>query len=99
MATWEFERHGELIRVDPAAALVVRPGAAWDVLISAAEAGVGIVRLFEDTLRPAMNAGTLVPVLEPWWQSFSGPFLYFPSRRLLPTPLRAFVDFVKTGRL
>jgi DNA-binding transcriptional LysR family regulator len=46
-----------------------------------------------------MNAGTLVPVLEPWWQSFSGPFLYFPSRRLLPGPLRAFVDFVKTGRV
>jgi DNA-binding transcriptional LysR family regulator len=99
MATWEFERHGELIRVDPTAVLAVRPGAAWDVLISAAEAGVGVVRLFEDTLRPAMNAGTLVPVLEPWWQSFSGPFLYFPSRRLLPGPLRAFVDFVKTGRV
>jgi hypothetical protein len=36
-------------------------------------------------------------VLEPWWQSFSGPFLYFPSRRLLPTPLRAFVDFIRSG--
>jgi hypothetical protein len=34
-------------------------------------------------------------VLEEWLQPFSGPFLYFPSRRLLPAPLRAFADFIK----
>jgi len=99
MATWEFERDGEVVRVDPVGVLVVRPGAASDVLISAAIAGLGIIRLFEDRLRPAMDAGTLLPVLEPWWQTFSGPFLYFPSRRLLPAPLRAFVDFIKGGHL
>jgi DNA-binding transcriptional LysR family regulator len=98
MAVWEFERNGEVISIDPVGALVVRPGAASDLLISVAIAGLGIVRLFEDRLRPALEAGTLVPVLEPWWQSFSGPFLYFPSRRLLPAPLRAFVDFVKEHR-
>ncbi len=99
MATWEFERDGEVVRVDPVGVLVVRPGAASDVLISAAIAGLGIIRLFEDRLRPAMDAGTLLPVLESWWQTFSGPFLYFPSRRLLPAPLRAFVDFIKGGQL
>jgi DNA-binding transcriptional LysR family regulator len=83
------------VRVEPVGALVVRPAAAADLLINAAIAGLGIVRMFEDWLRPALNDGTLLPVLEPWWQSFSGPFLYFPSRRLLPAPLRAFVDFIK----
>jgi hypothetical protein len=34
-------------------------------------------------------------VLKPWWQSFSGPFLYYPGRRHLPSPLRAFIDFIK----
>jgi len=29
-------------------------------------------------------------------QSFSGPFLHHPGRRLLPAPLRAFVDFNKS---
>ncbi len=99
MPAWEFEQGDEVVRIDPVGILVVRPGAAADVLISAAVGGLGIVRLFEDRLRPAMDAGTLVPVLESWWQTFSGPFLYFPSRRLLPAPLRAFVDFIKDNRM
>ena len=33
-------------------------------------------------------------MLEPWWVRFSGPFLYYPGRRLVPAPLRAFVDFI-----
>ena len=37
-----------------------------------------------------------VTVLEPWWQAFSGPFLYYPGRRLVPAPLRAFIDYIKT---
>jgi DNA-binding transcriptional LysR family regulator len=94
---WEFERDGEVVRIDPVGPLIVRPGAAADLLISAAAAGLGVVRIFEDWLRPAIDNGALVPVLEPWWQAFSGPFLYFPSRRLLPAPLRAFVDFIKNG--
>jgi polyhydroxyalkanoate synthase subunit PhaC len=27
---------------------------------------------------------------------FSGPFLYYPGRRLVPAPLRAFLDFIKS---
>jgi hypothetical protein len=37
----------------------------------------------------------ILPVLSEWWQAFSGPFLYYPSRTHMPAPLRAFVDFVK----
>jgi DNA-binding transcriptional LysR family regulator len=92
---WEFERDGEVVRVDPTGPLVVRLGGAADLSVSAAIAGVGIVSLFEDWLRPEFDSGTLEPVLEPWWQSFSGPFLYYPGRRHLPAPLRAFVDFIK----
>jgi DNA-binding transcriptional LysR family regulator len=48
-------------------------------------------------LRPHLDSGALEPILEPWWQRFSGPFLYYPGRRHLPAPLRAFVDFLKAG--
>ncbi len=64
--------------------LVVRLGAATDLAVAAAVAGSGIIQLFEDWLRPDLDRGALVPVLEDWWQRFSGPFLYYPGRRLVP---------------
>ncbi|WP_227247390.1 LysR family transcriptional regulator [Paraburkholderia caribensis] len=96
MPTWDFERNGEVVRLDPSGPLVVRPGAAIELAVSAALAGVGVIHLFEGMLRPHLDSGALEPILEPWWQPFSGPFLYYPGRRHLPAPLRAFVDFLKT---
>lgn len=95
MYPWEFEREGEIIKVEPSGRLVVRVGAATDLAVEAAIAGSGVIFLFEDWLRPHLDSGALEPVLQPWWQSFSGPFLYYPGRRHLPAPLRAFVDFIK----
>ena len=96
MTAWEFERDGEVVRVDPAGPLIVSVGTATDLAVDAAVGGAGIVALFEEWLRPYFESGALEPVLEPWWQSFSGPFLYYPGRRLVPAPPRAFVDFIKT---
>jgi DNA-binding transcriptional LysR family regulator len=92
---WEFERDDEIVRIDPPGPLQVRSGAAFDLAVQAAIDGLGIIHLFEDWLRPHFESGALVPVLEPWWQSFSGPFLYYSGRRHLPSPLRAFVDFIR----
>jgi DNA-binding transcriptional LysR family regulator len=98
MTAWEFERDGEVVRVDPSGPLIVRVGAATDLAVDAALAGTGIIYLFEDWLRPHLDSGALEPVLEPWWQAFSGPFLYYSGRRHLPAPLRAFVDFISMHR-
>lgn len=95
---WEFERDGEVVRVDPSGPLIVRVGTASDLAVDAAVAGVGIITLFEDWLRPHLDSGALEPVLEPWWPRFSGPFLYYSGRRYLPAPLRAFVDFIGRQR-
>ncbi|RCW72883.1 LysR family transcriptional regulator [Pseudorhodoferax soli] len=92
---WEFERRGEQVKIEPTGPLLVRIGAAADLAVDAAVAGVGVIYLFEDWLRPYIARGELEPVLEPWWPRFSGPFLYYPGRRHQPAPLRAFVDFVK----
>ncbi len=96
MPNWEFERDGELVVVEPKGPLIVQAGGAVDLAVDAAVAGIGIVGLFEDWLRPQLESGALEPVLQPWWQEFPGPFLYYPGRRLVPAPLRAFVDFVKS---
>jgi DNA-binding transcriptional LysR family regulator len=95
MPPWEFERNGELVRIQPTGPLLVGIGGAADLAVEAGLAGTGIVSLFEDWLRPLLDSGKLEPVLEPWWQRFSGPFLYYPGRRLVPAPLRAFIDFIK----
>ena len=98
MPLWEFERDGETVSVDPSGPLIVRIGGAVDLSVQAAVDGLGIVYLFEDWLRPYLDSGALEPVLEPWWQRFTGPFLYYPGRRYLPSPLRAFVDFIQAQR-
>lgn len=95
--TWEFERDGEVVIVEPTGPMTVSIGGGTELLVDVAIAGTGIVALFEDWLRPHFESGKLEPVLEPWWQSFPGPFLYYPGRRLLPAPLRAFVDFIKSS--
>jgi DNA-binding transcriptional LysR family regulator len=94
---WEFERNGEIVRVEPPGPLLVRAGGATDLAVEAALAGSGVIHLFEEWLAPHLEAGRLEPLLQPWWQCFSGPFLYYPSRRLLPAPLKAFVDHIKTS--
>jgi DNA-binding transcriptional LysR family regulator len=98
MPLWEYERDGETISVEPNGPLIVRIGGAMDLAVQAAIDGLGVVHLFEDWLRPYLDSGVLEPVLEPWWQRFTGPFLYYPGRRYLPSPLRAFVDFINHNR-
>ena len=94
---WEFEKDGETVLVEPTGPLVVRMGGASDLAVDAAVAGCGIVAMFEDWIRPQLDSGALEAVLEPWWLSFPGPFLYYPGRRLVPAPLRAFIDFIKAN--
>jgi DNA-binding transcriptional LysR family regulator len=95
---WEFERNGKIVRIEPKGPLLVSAGTASDLVVDVAVAGTGIVNLFEDWLKPHFESGALEPVLKSWWQQFSGPFLYYPGRRLVPAPLRAFVDFIKMRR-
>jgi DNA-binding transcriptional LysR family regulator len=92
IASWEFERDGELVRISADGPLVA---SSLEMELAAAIAGLGLICTFEEVLRPVLDSGDLVPVMEEWWQSFSGPFLYYPSRTHMPAPLRAFVDFLK----
>jgi DNA-binding transcriptional LysR family regulator len=92
---WEFERDGERVKLEPPGPLVVSLGNAAELLVSAAVEGGGIIYFFEDWLAPHFESGALRPLLERWWLRFSGPFLYYPSRRQAPPSLRAFIDFIK----
>ncbi|MDE1147312.1 MAG: LysR family transcriptional regulator [Azospirillaceae bacterium] len=89
---WEFEKDGETVRVVPDGRLVAN---SVQIAVSAAEAGLGWYCTFEGFMAPSLAAGQLVPVLEDWLPPFPGPYLYYPSRRHVPAPLRAFIDFMK----
>lgn len=91
---WEFEREAQVLRVLPSGRLLTNT---IDLQLATALAGLGIITSFEEFLAPALASGALEPVLEEWWQEFSGPYLYYPTRRHMPAPLRAFVDFLKDG--
>ena len=99
MPPWEFQRKGKVVTVDPGGPLIVRVSGGVDLAVDAALAGCGIIHLFEDWLRPHLTSGALEPVLEAWWQPFTGPVLYYSGRSHLPAPLRAFVDFVLARRV
>lgn len=92
LATWGFVRKGKAIKITPGGPLIASMP---ELGLHAAESGLGVIYTFDEYLRPSLDSGALVPVLEDWWQGFSGPFLYYPSRTHMPAPLRAFVDFLK----
>jgi DNA-binding transcriptional LysR family regulator len=92
MHPWEFERDGEIVKITPTARVIANN---IDLEISAAIQGLGLIATFEGFIEQELKSGALVPVLEDWLQPFSGPFLYYQSRRHMPAPLRAFVDFIK----
>jgi DNA-binding transcriptional LysR family regulator len=92
MLHWEFERNGKTIRITPSGPLITNQ---VDLELGAAIDGLGIIYGFEARIAPALKDGKLQPLLKDWWQNFSGPLLYYPSRRHMPARLRAFVDYIK----
>jgi hypothetical protein len=64
LAAWEFEKDGEILRVDPKDPLISQPGSASDLLIQAAVGGLGLVGVVEDWMRAELDSGALEPVLE-----------------------------------
>ncbi|MCM2453311.1 LysR family transcriptional regulator [Agrobacterium vitis] len=89
---WHFERDGEAINVSPPPRLIAET---VDLELAAVRAGLGMMGTFEDFVIEDLNAGRLERVLTDWEDEFSGPFLYYHSRRHMPVPLRGFVDYIR----
>jgi DNA-binding transcriptional LysR family regulator len=94
MVVWEFGRGRRTVRITPSGPLIT---SSIELRVAAAVAGAGLIYTFEDVLGPQLESGALVPVLEPWWQSFSGPFLCYHGDRRVPGPLRAFIAHVQVS--
>ncbi|MFQ6313232.1 LysR substrate-binding domain-containing protein [Lysobacter capsici] len=66
-----------------------------DVTVCAAPDGGGIAYLLDFRLREHLAAGRLLQLVPEWTPALRGFYLYYPSRRQLPEPLRVFVDFLR----
>ena len=89
---WEFERHGEAVRIDGQSGLTLDDAG---LMLAAARAGVGLTYLTEWNVAADLAAGTLVRVLEDWTPPLEGLCLYYPSRRHAPAGLRALVEMIR----
>lgn len=89
---WEFERHGEMVRIDGAGALTLDDP---DLMLAAARAGLGLAYLTEWNVDADLEAGTLVRVLEGWTPPLDGLCLYYPGRRHVPAGLRALIQMIR----
>ena len=89
---WEFERRGEVLRIDGKGALTLDEPS---LMLAAARAGVGLTYLTEWNVAADLQAGTLVRVLEDWTPPLDGLCLYYPGRRHVPAGLRALIELLR----
>ncbi|MBX3485903.1 LysR family transcriptional regulator [Phenylobacterium sp.] len=89
---WEFRIDGRRSDVMVPAAIATD---SMDVVLRAALDGVGVAYTNEAHARPHIEAGRLKLVLESYALPFEGWHLYYPSRRNMTGPLRAFAEFVR----
>ncbi len=75
---WEFEKKDQEVKVRVEGQLVFNNIA---LRLGAALEGLGLTYMPEDLVRPHVQAGALVHVLQDWCPSFPGYHLYYPSRR------------------
>ena len=95
---WEFFKDGAWFEVDVDGPLILSE---QTMTIDAAVQGIGIAFWIEQELKPLIEQGKLVPLLEEYSAAFPGVYVCYPQQRQMAPALRAFIDFVKanaTGR-
>jgi DNA-binding transcriptional LysR family regulator len=91
---WSFEAAGRRIEEQVTGSLVTDN---IELVLRAAVDGVGVAYVIETYARPFLDSGALVPLLEDYAAPFPGWFLYYPSRRHMPLPLKLFAEFLTAG--
>ena len=86
---WAFARGSEAIDIAIRGRLVVDDRS---LIIGAALDGVALAHIHEALVADHIARGELVRVLEDWCPPLPRFFLYYPGRRQVPPPLRAFIE-------
>lgn len=89
---WEFEKGGIKLDNEVEGPITLND---MGLIAEAVLHGGGVGYVFEELVAGPLQDGRLVRVLEDWCPYYPGLYLYYPSRRQLPTVLKAFVDFIR----
>lgn len=89
---WEFQKDDERIEIEPRGRLIVNEA---QNVVAAAVNGVGIAYVPLGMVARFILEKQLVQVLHDWSTAYSGLYIYYPSRRQIPPPLQAFIDFAR----
>ncbi|MGV1757553.1 LysR family transcriptional regulator [Rhizobium sp. A22-96] len=92
---WEFAEGGKEFSVAVAPEITTNDMA---LMTKLAVAGAGITFGMEESFRPSIDRGELVPILESFCPRFAGFYLYYSSRRHMAPKLRALVDHLRALR-
>jgi len=67
------------------------------LVLRAAADGAGVAYVVESLAAAGLASGALEPLLEDYAAPFPGFFLYYPSRRHVPAPLKLFAQFLNAA--
>lgn len=91
VAPLNLNNQGETITVNIPTALIVND---TDVMIDAAHNGLGIGRIVTPMVQEGFKKGEIVPVLEEYWQPYSGLYVYFHKNTQKAKRVRVLIDFL-----
>lgn len=89
---WEFARDGKEVKVRVDGQLVFNN---LSLRLQSALDGLGVAFMPEDLVRPHIDAGRLVAVLDEWCPASPGYHLYYPSRRHHSSAFTLVVDALR----
>jgi DNA-binding transcriptional LysR family regulator len=92
--TWQFQLDPGSGKPEARVPIRVRLSSTTpDSAVNAAIAGLGIVQATSYQMAPAVEQGLLVPVLRAFEEAPTPVSLVYPTKRLIPLKLRAFLEF------
>lgn len=89
---WAFEKDGEPLSITVPGPLIFNDR---NAAVRAAMDGIGIAMWLEHRLRPMIEAGHLVPLLEDWSPCSQGIFAYYYRNRHMSPATRAVIEFLR----
>jgi DNA-binding transcriptional LysR family regulator len=89
---WEFRKDGESIDYWPTGPIALDD---HELIVQAAQAGVGLGCVWEQRAAAALADGSLVQCLDDWCQPEDWLYLYYPSRRNMSAGLRAVIEAMR----